>query len=513
VPVTSVLLVLAACRLPPPDETQTQGGVLVVNDDAAVFDVLDIGADPPATQEVWISNAGPGALTVAAPRIDRDGAFTVAGAPVVLQPADAYAYSITFDPQTPFVHDAVLVIDSDAAGPPVTEVGLQGEALAPILELDGGTLDLGTVAVGCSSGGSVVVRNSGNETLEIAPELVGSPELALADGTDAVSIDAGEMVSIGVWYVPVDGTEDMATLTLESSDPIRPHAEVVFRATGTATLQRVDWFDGGANLAADIVFVVDNSGSMTEEQAALASNMGAFVDGLEAGGVDYRIGVVTTDASEFVGDVFTNTTPDGATVLSDQVAALGVAGNGTERGLQMLYACVDGSDCSEASGFLRPDALFNGIVVTDEPDQSAQAPKSYVNALWKLKSDPTLVRIDAIAGEVPVPTCGTCASAGFGYDEAASLTDGHFLNVCGDWGENLLLIATSATVSRFALSKTPDVDTIEVLVDGLPAAVGSWTYVDFDEGIWVNAIEFALGSDPAPGADIQVRYDVAAECE
>jgi hypothetical protein len=47
----------------------------------------------------------------------------------------------------------------------------------------------------------------------------------------------------------------------------------------------------------DILFVIDNSGSMGEEQANLAANFAAFIEVLEAPDVEanYRIGVTTTD--------------------------------------------------------------------------------------------------------------------------------------------------------------------------------------------------------------------------
>jgi hypothetical protein len=47
----------------------------------------------------------------------------------------------------------------------------------------------------------------------------------------------------------------------------------------------------------DILFVIDNSGSMGEEQAILAANIGSFIIVLEDDDVDanYRIGVTTTD--------------------------------------------------------------------------------------------------------------------------------------------------------------------------------------------------------------------------
>jgi hypothetical protein len=59
--------------------------------------------------------------------------------------------------------------------------------------------------------------------------------------------------------------------------------------------------DGGlpiqVNKDVDILFVIDNSGSMGEEQAILAANIGSFINVLEADDVeaDYRIGITTSD--------------------------------------------------------------------------------------------------------------------------------------------------------------------------------------------------------------------------
>jgi hypothetical protein len=47
--------------------------------------------------------------------------------------------------------------------------------------------------------------------------------------------------------------------------------------------------------ALDILLVVDNSGGMTEEQARLATGVSGLIDPLDAAGVDWRIGVTTTD--------------------------------------------------------------------------------------------------------------------------------------------------------------------------------------------------------------------------
>lgn len=54
--------------------------------------------------------------------------------------------------------------------------------------------------------------------------------------------------------------------------------------------------DGGPR--ADILFVVDNSESMGSEQQKLVGALGRFLSSLIASGLDYQIGVVTTDPAE-----------------------------------------------------------------------------------------------------------------------------------------------------------------------------------------------------------------------
>jgi hypothetical protein len=84
------------------------------------------------------------------------------------------------------------------------------------------------------------------------------------------------------------------------------------------------------NKDVDILFVIDNSGSMGEEQALLANNFGAFIDVLEADDVDanYRIGITTSDN----GNPWCQTSPEaGKLVLSSCKDRLGdfLFNNGT----------------------------------------------------------------------------------------------------------------------------------------------------------------------------------------
>lgn len=73
------------------------------------------------------------------------------------------------------------------------------------------------------------------------------------------------------------------------SVPFDPCADDPDSCTSSVTLQR----------AADILFVIDNSGSMGDEQGTLARNFPAFIDVLEDAriGASYRIGLSTSDLS------------------------------------------------------------------------------------------------------------------------------------------------------------------------------------------------------------------------
>lgn len=156
----------------------------------------------------------------------------------------------------------------------------------------------------------------------------------------------------------------------------------------------------------DIVFVVDDSGSMEEEQASLATNFPKFVTVLEAfktksgAKLDYRVAVTTTgrdvkysiEAPGFgklpmneKGDngAFRNTKSCGGTkrwvdkgdsggsqTFSCRAKA-GTSGPSIEMPLEALkLSLVDRVADGTNAGFLRDDALLAVVILTDEDDCS-----------------------------------------------------------------------------------------------------------------------------------------------
>lgn len=219
----------------------------------------------------------------------------------------------------------------------------------------------------------------------------------------------------------------------------------------------------------DILFVVDNSASMTEEQDNLAKNFPGFMNIVEqyrtqAGdALDVHVGIVTTDTeSSDSGDrgSLRSSTKCGAPKkflsLTDAdvptkfacLANVGTLGSSTETPLKAAEMAFSASMRSGANaGFRRDEAVLAVVILTDEDDQSGDlryetSPVSkYATFLDGIAPGKWATHV--IAGEKE----GGCRSAGFGDAEeavrlkafaASAGKNGSFSSICqGDLASGL----------------------------------------------------------------------------
>jgi hypothetical protein len=137
----------------------------------------------------------------------------------------------------------------------------------------------------------------------------------------------------------------------------------------------------------DIVFVVDNSEPMLEEQIRLRAAALAFVQQIAASiptlMADVNIGVLTTDDELFVQATAMPCAPyeggnnwmiSSSTVLATELEcalAVGTAGSPNERPMDMFIASLSDENLEPGAfhnGFLREDALLVVVLVTNEED-------------------------------------------------------------------------------------------------------------------------------------------------
>ncbi|MBY0385505.1 VWA domain-containing protein [bacterium] len=150
----------------------------------------------------------------------------------------------------------------------------------------------------------------------------------------------------------------------------------------------------------DILWVVDNSGSMATSQAMLATNVASFIDKFTQTNFDFRVAVVATDAFKglatqgtdptiakfrdgardyFPNDGINDATSSGVFVINPttpniysvfQINVLqGIYGSGDERGFQSMEAALLHPE-NAATPFPRPGAFLVVIFLTDTEDFS-----------------------------------------------------------------------------------------------------------------------------------------------
>lgn len=280
---------------------------------------------------------------------------------------------------------------------------------------------------------------------------------------------------------------------------------------------RVDTYAQQSASKVDVLWVVDNSGSMAPRQENLARNFQAFITLFRQGSIDFRLAVTTTDIftrpGELVGTpaLLAPDTPDLERAFARNVR-VGTSGSAYEAGLEAARLALERQEeegapwraalatCEAGCGteacredcavrypvpFLRPGAFLYLVFVTDEEDRSPYELRAYWRAFEQAQgigNDGTVVA-SAIIGEGPANTCG--ATAGRRYQELARLTGGEVGSICdAEFADTLRALATSAVGLRrtFVLSHVPDPETLEVRIRypcGVPAeAVADCEAVD-----------------------------------
>jgi len=259
----------------------------------------------------------------------------------------------------------------------------------------------------------------------------------------------------------------------------------------------------------DVLWVIDNSGSMNPFQQALADNMVDFMNIFLAASPDFHMAFITTDSYGFQGGGYiNNNTSQPASSASSILASIGIHGSGHEKGIQYSKQSTDIGPAAPGSMFFREDATLVIIYVSDEPDFSTGGWSNYVNHFTNLKDSDKLHMV-SIVGDDPSGCTFSYGNItrtigyGSGYIDITNYFNGSVYSICStDWGMQMEDLAeTVSKRRRFELTEPdPMENTIEVYVNGQQALTG-WSY-DSTE----NWIEFDSGSEPEPGDTIEIKY-------
>lgn len=291
----------------------------------------------------------------------------------------------------------------------------------------------------------------------------------------------------------------------------------------------------------DILYVVDNSNSMRNEQEALAGGFEAFISEINDTNTDFQIGVITTsfdyanpDRGKLIGTPQIITKTGDYVKLFEERALVGLDGSGKERGLEAAEYALSPlmTGTGPNAGFLRSDAFLLVVFVSDEEDcsdggalegkdnkacylekEKLTPVSNFVLSFRDLKPRAEQVQIGAIVG----PADGSCdeAVSGDRYLELTRYIGGMTGNICAaDWSSMLYDLGLNATGVRtqFPLEYGAKDGSLEVFVDvdaeGPEPEVAlaqdpqnGWTYDAASQ-----TLLFHGDGIPPRGASVRVKY-------
>lgn len=336
-----------------------------------------------------------------------------------------------------------------------------------------------------------------------------------------------------------------------------------FTSNITVTEDRTDheeiFTQNDDNKKVDILWLIDVSGSMTDNQTMLANNIGSFINQFTSNDLHYRMAVTTTETMNKPSGYRDQTTDaahgdfqkrgtapyviDSLLLTKQQIISyfqanivLGVKIlSHREKGLDSAHLALTKTQSAlypKNQGFLRPEAKLAIVVVTDENDQSyLYSTQNYLERIYGFKAnhkevvtiyaicdvlknnqsafDPYTAKINPALYYLDDRNTYGCGR----YKKAASETGGFVSEITyTDWGDKLQEIGRNiATLANsFYLDRQPVLSTVQVSVK----EVGDLEYQiipKHDQQGWryndiKNAIVFGGNYVPPSGASIRVVY-------
>jgi len=507
---------------------------------------LDFGTVPPtygAVLGVKVKNPGTDLCAVKNIKLTQDGggAFSLPGGGIdglIMYPGDYFTFMVAFKaPAAGGPSSGVLQVQSADPANPQFLVPLIANPQQSCVVAAPRFLDFGVDRPDCPPPPGKVTLINGCAApaevtgIDIGPGTTDGEFAITAAPATPLTLQPGQTASVSVKYQALVGGLNLSPLFVAVTGLPAPYLVPLIGESSTR-VDQVDRFTQQDASKVDVLFVVDNTSSMVEEQPKLVQGIPSFVNAALSKGVDLHVAVTTTgvDAANpacpggaeggeagrfFPADnsnirELTNLTPNLAGELQQNVQ-VGLCAY-VEEGLEAMRRALSDPLVSSADdprtplpsdgnlGFLREEAALAVVFVGDEDDNSADDVGTYVRFLQSKKglSQPQRAVIYAIA-----PTaqqCPTAGGVGTRYAEAAAKTGGQVLSVCApDYGPLLADVANKAfsPQARFPLSATPVPGSIAVTVNG--AAASGWTY-----DAAANAVAF--NTAPAPGAKIAISY-------
>ncbi|MFT6142164.1 MAG: hypothetical protein ACJAZO_001159 [Myxococcota bacterium] len=409
---------------------------------------------------------------------------------------------------------------------------------SPNIQLLPEALSFGTKLPDCPTDPSyITIRNIGDADLNINDIMLdggngvfdmttihdfSNGDLTLAPGAD---------IDVPITFEAAGTVDYNGTLEVASNDPDEPNASAGVEGAGGDSATNEDLFFQAEPEGVDVLWVLDNSCSMSSYLTDLETEFDSFIASFTTLGLDYQLAVTTTDmdnpleSGNLLGPVpviSPQTAADaGLTVQEAFDAAVEPSsmGSGSEKALLAAQTALSAGGPAQLAGLIRPEANLAIIVVGDEDDASSLSAGNFVTWFEGLKNDPGKTTVSGILQQNTSLFDPNCS--GFGspkLEDVVDQTQGIRTSICGlDFDQVLRWLSYSAAglFAEFQLTGQPlnGAAGMNVYVNGQqvspdPFRGDGWWYVGPN-----NSVVFYGDSIPGPSAEVRIEYPVAGTCE
>lgn len=414
---------------------------------------------------------------------------------------------------------------------PTATINLVGHHAEPPFVVSPNRVDFGDLAPGCGAPErDILVENQGTGPAQITSITIDGGGSAFAL-TNVPALPATLQAPLGtlqfgVTYTSGVTTEHAGAIRLEVLVQGTPVTQVIPLSARTTPNPTVQTLRPLTSNQADVLIVVRDRPSTTEERTILADLFGAFTSFADINGVDYQIGVTTMTADEIMGrlihpggntlfggpagnKIITQATPSAGSIFETNLLfpfnPVGVPDRGL---LGARHAFTSDRLDGDNAGFLRPEASLSIVFLSDSDDFSPGPDAAgYARAFASIKEDRQRVWIHTITAGAMFCTGPTGSAAA--TPRFSSVADGSTSICTTDWTRDVESVAPLIFGYRTShrLHGAADPNTIEVTINGMTiprvstTGTVNWAY---DAGL--NAIDFSPFFAPTPGDSAVVRY-------
>jgi hypothetical protein len=265
----------------------------------------------------------------------------------------------------------------------------------------------------------------------------------------------------------------------------------------------------------DVLFVIDNSCSMFEQQVMLAEAFPSMVDVFEDSGLDWHVGVISTDmdSADEQGKLHQSgvyrwideTVPYPNETFVD-MASMGTMGSWNERTRDAIHSAVEVHDVGFNAGFRRTDAQIAVIAISDEDDTSDMLLDDFVIWMNTLAEEVTETTYNAIV----VPQNSVCVGGvepGWDHLSAVAKISGVVEDICASEYDQALIDVTDLWWSSpwYFLAEEP-LEDVEVRVTQPFTPIRSLEPEEYVYDGDRNAIRITRDFRPAIGSEFELVY-------